>query len=206
MTDLDPLADGRDVWVRLRDSVERLDASRERAGDPTALALKLAERAKLLSVRRSAPPRQPTTPFLTFNSGHERFGVLLREVVEIQALNHYSPVPKTPSYIVGVIPWRGAILTLFDLGRLFGIREAGIADYHVCIVVESAGRRIAIVAREVEDILGIPENEVYAMPDLPGESPAEWVAGVHDGNRLLLCLERMLNDDKFETFKRTTPC
>ena len=188
---------GNSLWERLRESMDRLNASLQRGSDPAALALKLANRAKLLRGRLSAKAEQPATAFLTFSSGHERFGVLIGDVVEIQALDHYSPVPKTPPFIVGVIPWRGSILTLIDLGRLFGIPESGLADFQVCIIVEAAGRRIAIVAREVEDILGIPTDQVKPAPDLPGQAPAEWVAGVHDGNRLLLCLERMLQDEKF---------
>ncbi len=184
------------LWSRLRESMERFNSRLQRASDPVVLALKLANRAKLLRGRTSVQVDTPTTPFLTFSSGHERFGVLLSDVVEIQALDHYCPVPKTPPFIVGVIPWRGSILTLFDLGRLFGIREAGIADYHVCIIVETAGRCIAIVAREVEDILGIAADQAKLTPDLPGHAPAEWLFGVHDGNRLLLSLERLLADEK----------
>jgi purine-binding chemotaxis protein CheW len=189
------------LWSRLRESMDRLNASLQRESDPVALALKLANRAKLLRGRTLVQVEKPTTLYLTFSGGHERFGVLLSEVVEVQALDHYSPVPKTPPFIVGVIPWRGALLTLFDLGRLFGIREAGIADYHVCIIVEAAGRCIAIVAREVEDILGIPADQVKTTPDLPGHAPAEWISGVHDGNRLLLCLERLLADETLVNWK-----
>ena len=186
-----------DVWERLRESMEQINGSHQRARDPETLALKLAQRAKLLRGRPSAQGEQSTTLFLTFSSGQERFGVRLSDVVEIQALDHYSPVPQAPPFIVGVIPWRGAILALFDLGRLFGIPEAGIGDYHVCVIVEAVGRRIALVAREVEDILGIPAEQVKPAPDLPGHAPPEWVAGVHDGNRLLLCLERLLQDERF---------
>ena len=57
------------------------------------------------------------------------------------------------------------------------------------------------MAREVEDILGIPVDEMKPTPDLPGHAPSEWVAGVHDGNRLLLCLEQMLQDEKFVNWK-----
>ena len=191
------------LWSRLRESMDRLNASLQRASDPVALAQKLANRAKLLRGRASVQVEQSTTPFLTFSSGHERFGVPISDVVEIQALDHYSPVPKTPPFIVGVIPWRGAILTLLDLGRLFGIREVGIADYHVCIIVEAAGRRVALVAREVEDILGIAADQMKLTPDLPGHAPSEWIAGVHDGNRLLLCLERLLADEQLVNWKNS---
>ena len=200
MTPIESTADDRAVWERLRETMQRLSVSSQRGVDPAALALKLANRAKLLRGRMVTKSEQPAATFLTFNSGHERFGVPLGDVVEIQALDHYSPVPKTPAFVVGVIPWRGAILTLIDLGRLFGIPESGIADYHVCIIVEAAGRRIALVAREVEDILGIPVDQVKPTPDLPGHAPAEWVAGVHDGNRLLLSLEQIVQDEKFGNF------
>ena len=206
MTNLDGQTHDCTVWERLRESMERLNASCQQASDPTALALKLAGRAKLLRGRTLVKVEQPTTAFLMFSSGHERFGVRLSDVVEIQALDHYSPVPKTPQFIVGVIPWRGAILTLIDLSRLFGIPESGIADHHVCVIVEAAGRRVAVVAREIENIIGIPREQVKPAPHLPGHALAEWVLGVHDGNRLLLCLDRMLQDDIFENWKRTIPC
>lgn len=186
--------------------MEQLNKGRERANDPAALALKLANRAKLLSSRVTPKAAQVTTSFLTFSSGQDRFGVPLNDVIEIQALHHYSRVPKTPPFVVRVIPWRGAILSLLDLGRLFGIPESGIADHHASIIVEAAGKRVAVVAREVEDILDIPEEQVKRVPVLPDRALADWVLGVHDGNRLLLCLERLLQDDKIVNWKRTTPC
>ncbi len=189
------------LWERLRESIERMNSSHQRGIDPSALAVKLESRAKLLRGRMSVQTQKQTTPYLTFSSGHERFGIPLSEVIEIQALDHYSPVPGTPPFIVGVIPWRGAILTLIDLGRLFRIQETGIVDYHVCIVVDACERRVAFVAREVEDILGIAADNVKTTPDLPGHAPAEWVAGVYDGNRLLLCLERLLQDEKIVNWK-----
>lgn len=198
--------DDRIVWERLRDSMERLEASRQQASNPAALMVKLTHRAKLLRGRTSLTVDEPRTTYVTFSSGHERFGVLLRDVIEIQGLDHYSPVPRTPPYIVGVIPWRGGLLTLFDLGRLFRIREAGIADYHVCIVVEAAGRRIAIVAREVEDIVGLTADQVKMAPDIPGHAPVEWIAGVYDGNRILLHLERLLAAETIVNWKGATRC
>ena len=184
------------LWERLRESMERMDLSQHRGIDPSALALKLENRAKLLRGRVSVQTQKQTTPYLTFSTGHERFGIPLSEVIEIQALDHYSPVPGTPPFIVGVIPWRGSILTLIDLGRLFRIQESGIGDYHVCIVVDACERRVAFAAREVEDILSIAADNVKTTPELPGHAPAEWVAGVYEGSRLLLCLEKLFQDEK----------
>lgn len=188
------------VWQRLRDSMDRLTAGRARS-DPAALAEKLARRAQTLRGRMTTKESQPQSQYLTFSSGHERFGVLVSQVIEVQALEHYSPVPKTPPFIVGVIPWRGSILTLMDLGRLFGIPESGIADYHVCIVVEAAGRRLALVAREVEDLVGITAEQIKPVPELPSDASRDWLAGVYEGNRLLLSLEHILQDERLVRWK-----
>lgn len=203
MAELDSTADVRNVWERLRDSMERLEATRQQANDPAGLAMRLSQRAKLLRGRLSGGNQTPKKDYLTFNSGHERFGVLISDVVEIQALDHYSPVPRTPPFIVGAIPWRGTILTLIDLGRLFGIPESGIADYHVCLIVEASGMRLAIVAREAEDILGIATDQVKLIPDLPGHASTEWVRGVYDGNRLLLRLDRIFQDEILTNWRKS---
>jgi purine-binding chemotaxis protein CheW len=185
------------VWERLRESLERFGSASQQASDPAALAAKLAHRAKLLRSRQSTTPEQASTAYLAFNSGRERFGVPVNDVVEILALDHYSPVPRTPPFVVGVIQWRGAILTVLDLGRLLDIPESGLADYHVCIIVEAAGTRVALVAREVEEIFSIPLDQIKPVPEQPGHASPEWVTGVHDGTRLLLSPELIIKDKKF---------
>jgi len=132
------------------------------------------------------PATGPQVTFLAFNKQRERYGILLDEVAAVESLDHFTPVPNAPAYIRGVTPWRGAILSLLDLGRLFGRSESGIADLRACVIVEAAGRRLAVVAHEVEEILSVPTSELTAIPELPNEIAPEWVVGLHDENRLIL--------------------
>jgi purine-binding chemotaxis protein CheW len=103
-------------------------------------------------------------------------------------------VPKAPPFLPGVAPWRGSILALVDLGRLFGVAETGLADVHRCIVVEAAGRRVAIVAREVEEIHNVPARLIHPAPELPGNIAPEWVLGVYDEDCLVLRIDQILQD------------
>jgi len=123
-------------------------------------------------------------------------------VIEVQSLQHLAPVPGIPPFISGVIHWRGDVLALLDLGKLFGIPESGLADIHVCLIVEAAGRRMALVALEIEEILAVPRSEVKPAPELPGNIPPEWLTGVHDDNRLILNLGLILQDARLVQWRK----
>jgi chemotaxis signal transduction protein len=100
-----------------------------------------------------------------------------------------------------VIHWRGAILSLLDLVKLFGVAESGLIDERSCVVVETAGRRIGVLAGEVEDLVTAPLAEVKAAPELPTEVPPEWVLGVYDENRLVLCVEEIVRDERLTNWR-----
>ena len=182
------------LWSRLRESMERLQAVDQRTS-AEALAQKLAARAKMLrgSLAATETAEAPLL-FLALNKGRQRYGISVDDVLEVQALDHFTVVPRTPAFLPGVVHWRGTVLSLLDLGRLFGIPEAGLADVHVYVVVEAAGRRVGIVAHEIEDVYGVPRSHIATAPQLPANVPPEWVVGVHDNQRLILNMESLLHD------------
>jgi purine-binding chemotaxis protein CheW len=193
-----------DVFVRLRQRVEEMrcvDASR---GAPEALAKRLADRAKML--RGQIGKRETTGPliaFVAFAHGPQRYGIAVSEVIEVQPLIDYTPVPGTPPFIPGVIHWRGAIISLVDLVRLFGIAEPGLIDENACLIVEAAGRRMGVLAGEVEELYTTPLEKVKSAPELPAEVPPEWVVGVYDENRLILRIEQILQDERLVNWRNT---
>ena len=190
------------VWDQLHARFCELSAGQGRTKDPAVLAEKLANRARLLR-GRTAPQEPPGIPliFLAFHKGAERYGIPIDDVLEVLTLDQFTPIPRTPPFIPGVVHWRGAILALLDPGTFFGMAETGIADKHVCVIVEAANRRIALITGEVDDILTVPRDQVKTAPTLPGELPTEWVLGVHDENRLILKLDLILQDPRLENWK-----
>lgn len=179
----------------MRACLEQVKSAELRKKDPAVLAEKLAKRAQVLRGRaiQTGAEGIPLV-FLAFGKGRERFGLPIDDVLEVQALDQFTPVPWTPPFIPGVIHWRGAILSLLDLGKLFGLPESGITDVHSCVVVEAAGQRVALLAGDIDDICSVPRSRLKPVPDLPGDIPAEWVLGVHDDNRMILRMDLILQD------------
>ncbi len=183
----DPARFDNPLWERLRVQVERLAAAPAAAADPAALAKRLEERAQVLRRRAERPGEAgERRAVVAFRRGPERYGVPVAEVLEVQDLEHFSPVPGAPPAIRGVAPWRGAIVSLLDLGRLFGVAASGLSDLKAFLVVEAAGKRLGILAGEVEGILDVPTDRLRPAPALSGGVPPEWVAGVVEENRLIL--------------------
>jgi purine-binding chemotaxis protein CheW len=200
-----PPSDGKSVWEQLHAGMARLSANASSALDPAALANKLAHRAKLLRDQTADTKATETSlQFLAFNSGHESYGIPLSNVLEIQILQHFSPVPKTPPFIAGVVHWRGAILALLDLDRLFGLPESGLPDLHACVIVEAAGRRIGLVASEIEDVFSVPSSRIQAAPPLSANVPPEWIIGVHDNQRVILNMASLLQDTRLVEWRNNS--
>jgi purine-binding chemotaxis protein CheW len=191
------------VWVRLREQMERLDSARPAETDPQGLADRLAARAKQLRQRMERPRAEETrVTFLAFSKQKERYGIPLEEVAAVESLEHFTPVPGVADFIRGVTPWRGSILSLIDLGRLFGRPETGISDLRVCVIVETAGRRLAVVAHEVEEIISVSTSQLPAAPDLPANISPDWIIGVHDENRLILRMHQIVQDDRIAAWRK----
>ena len=195
-----PPAAEASLWDRLRENIRRLSSIDRQNADPEAVAQRLAARAKMLRSRDAADASSPCV-FLGFSKGRERYGILLEDVLEVDQLEHFSAVPKTPPFIRGVIHWRGAILSLLDLGDLFGVPESGLADLHFCVIVEAGGRRVAIAAREIEDIFSVPRENVKPAPELQGNIRPQWVLGVTDENRVLLRMDQLLQDERLVNWR-----
>lgn len=186
-----------DVWNRLHEQMEQMNAALSGRADPQALAAKLAQRAATLRQQVSTDsPGSTLLTFVAFRKGPQRYGIPITEIVEVRALDHFSPVPGAPPFIPGVIHWRGAILSLLDLSVLFGIPETGLADLHTCIIVEAAGRRVAVVAGEIEELYSVADTQVKRAPELSAEISAEWIQGVYDENRLILRIGQILRDEQ----------
>jgi purine-binding chemotaxis protein CheW len=180
------------IAERLREQFEQIRASLEQKGGPQAREKLLADRAKLL--RRRAAVAEPTTApllFLAFSRGSRRYGIPLESVQEVQALEQFSPVPGAPAGILGVVHWRGAILALLDLSKWFEIAEIGLSDLHAYIVVESAGKRLAIAASQVDDVVAVPVDRLKGAPELPPRIAPEWIVGVHNENQLILKMDEI---------------
>lgn len=129
---------------------------------------------------------------LVFRRGSERFGISLDAVVEVQRGPAMTPLPTASAPIVGVIAWRGRILTVIDIGGSGG-RLAADGDWRA-VIVGRARARVAIIADAVDETRAVLPDELRAIDDVApalesGRVPLTGIASdaliVIDGEALL---------------------
>lgn len=148
----------------------------------------LRKRAEALA-RPSVPlrPLRDEIAILAFAIAGERYAVETRYVVEVVGLDHYVPVPDTPDFLAGLMPYRGAILPAIDLGALLG-SSVRLRDVRYAIVHGIERAEFGILASQIEEVASLEAAELLAA----GDAPSRYLRGatrdgliVLDGRALL---------------------
>lgn len=191
------------LWEQVRSQLAAWQSRSEvRQVNSAMVAEKLARRAQAFRERTHQPRASgPVVPVMCFSANRVRYGIPLEFVVEVVSLNSVSLVPGGPGFLQGVVHFRGMILSLLNLSRLFGTPETGIADIHFYIVVQGAGHRVAIAAGDVEDLLDVPIEDIKPAPEWSGQTPQNWIRGVFQEDRLILQFDAILEDDSMKNWR-----
>ena len=157
----------------------------------------LHDRARLLA----RPPNQEAAAdtmleVLEFCLGEERFAVETRHVREVYPLKDLTPLPGTPSFVVGIVNVRGHILPVFDLKKFFDMPEQGLSDLHRIVIVHGQGLELGLLTDITVGVRTISVQSLQpSLPTLTGVR-ADYLKGVSSERLVVLDLPRILADPK----------
>lgn len=140
---------------------------------------------------RSGPDR---AQFLTFALGDEEYAADILRVQEIRGWSPATPIPNTPSWILGIINLRGSIIPVVDLRERFGLSVPTHGPSTVVIVLrafdDGRERIVGIVVDSVSDVCTVDTAAVQAPPDFGAAVDTRFVRGlVEVSERMLILLE-----------------
>jgi purine-binding chemotaxis protein CheW len=161
-----------------------------RARDPREI---LRARARALAQPPAVvAPSETLLEILEFRLAQERYAVETRHVREVQPLRDLTPLPCTPSFVLGIVNVRGRILPVLDLKRLFELPEKGLTDLHRIILVHGADLEFGLLADVIVGVQTIPADSLQSsLPTLTGVR-AEYLKGVTADRLVVLDLARIL--------------
>ncbi len=141
--------------------------------------------------------------FLSFRLGKETFAVSVIKVLEVLQQQHITEVPDVPSFIKGVINFRGDILPIFDARLKFNIKVNEKEEKNVIIVLdltsENQKMRIGAVADGVKDVLAFDETEIKPVPEMGLKYNAEFISGMiksGEGFIMILNVDKVFTTDE----------
>lgn len=153
-----------------RQSVPPADAGMQRILRARAQAL-----ARKPEADGGAHERIEIVEFLLF---HERYGLESAYIGEVYPLKELTPLPGTPSFVLGIMNVRGKILSVIDLRKFFDLPEQGLSDLNKVIIVRNDAMAFGILADAILGARLVPVAEL--QPSLPTltDRRAEYLKGV----------------------------
>mgnify|MGYP001195843951 CR=1 FL=1 len=109
----------------------------------------LRERARQLGTPRVEEERRERIEVLRFTLAQEHYAVQIEFMEEVVPFQHLTPVPCTPSYVMGAVSRRGRVLAVVDLKRFFGLPERGLVDLNRVVVLSDGTMEFGVMADEV---------------------------------------------------------
>lgn len=109
--------------------------------------------------------------------GDLRLGVPSENALEVLRAGLLTPLPRSPSFLLGVTGHRGQVLPVIDLLRFLGKGEARIGARTRLFVGVSGSYVTAVVADTMLGLRRIPVADILPPP-LGGDSAAEHLLGV----------------------------
>lgn len=132
--------------------------------------------------------------YVSFMLAGEQHGVDVVRVQEIKGWDLVTRVPSTPTYVLGVINLRGAIVPVIDLRIRFRLERAPYGSTTVVVVVRVPGERgertVGLVVDAVNSVHDIAPSAIRPPPALPGTVDHAFIEGTAVvGGKLMLLLD-----------------
>ncbi len=120
----------------------------------------LESRAEKLAKLPVIPEPIKELSLLFFSLSHSIFAVDMQYIKEVIHVGEITPVPGTPSYIIGICPIRGEIISLIDIRILMKFPDGGLTNFNQVIIVHNEKLTLGILVDTITNIKNIPMDKI----------------------------------------------
>ncbi len=133
---------------------------------------------------------------IVFALADEEYGVEVEKVKTIERMMPMTRVPKTYSFVKGVINLRGVVVPVIDLRGRFGLPEQEYTDNSRIVIIAVNDMEVGLIVDSANDVIDVDSDAIQDPPEIVGGVRAKYLQGVAKlGDRLLvlLNLQEVLN-------------
>jgi purine-binding chemotaxis protein CheW len=149
--------------------------------------------------------------FLSFRIGKETFAVSVQKALEVLEKQYITQVPNVPSYIEGVINFRGKIIPVIDARLKFNIPKRQEGEKYVVIVfdllVDNKKMVIGAMADSVHDVIAFDEENILEVPELGFNYNVEFILGMlkNEGSfTMILDIDQVFSSEEVNIINQTS--
>jgi purine-binding chemotaxis protein CheW len=157
----------------------------------------LRERAKKLSQKRSA--EDSDTEFLQvieFKLSEERYAAQVNYVREVFPLKDVTPIPCTPSFVLGIMNVRGQVVSVLDIRSFFDLPAQASTELSKVLIVGKDDVECGILTDEIIGEKRIPLEMIHTDGHLFRGAWEDCVMGVTPDRLIVIGMDKLLSDEK----------
>jgi purine-binding chemotaxis protein CheW len=125
-----------------------------------------------------------------FELADENYGVDIASVESIIKMEPITVVPRSPSFVEGVINLRGSILPVVDLHKRFKLVVSETAKDARIVVVNIEGVKVGMVVDGVSEVLRISDESIEPPPPMVTNIDSAFITGIAKiGDKLVIMLD-----------------
>lgn len=183
-------------WNELRRRVDAIGAALEAELSPAERTRVLRERARLLAAEPDLPEVGETVEVVEFFLAHERYALESAWVREVAEIREFTPLPCTPSFVLGLVNVRGRILPVMDIKKFFGLPDKGLTDLNKILVLHGEGIEFGVLADTIIGVRTLALAELQAPPAGFSGIHEAYLKGIGRAGEIVLDGNRLLSDEK----------
>lgn len=157
----------------------------------------LKQRAKILA--REIDTQKQIAEYLEvveFSLGYENYALETSYIREVYPLKEFTVIPCTPLFVLGVINFRGQLVSVINLKNFFELPEKGLSDLNKIIIINKNELELGILADVILSVKLIPLAEIQSTLATLSGIREEYLKGVTKERLIILDAEKILNDKK----------
>jgi purine-binding chemotaxis protein CheW len=148
--------------------------------------------------------------YLSFVLGREEYGLEILKVQEIIGIMDVTRVPRTPTFVRGVVNLRGRVIPVVDLRGKFNMSPAEDTEKTCIIVVQVTHNDLTVtmgvIVDEVSEVLSFQQEQIEPAPSFGGGmDESEYITGMGKLGKkvvILLDVDRVLKGDELEAMAK----
>ena len=168
--------DWQAVRRQIDEASQKLASSEEIS--PAALEQAWARRSAQIAQKIEGEQQGEIVKAAIVSLDNELYGLDVQYIFDIRVLERITFVPGVPAWVLGVVNWRGRILSVIDLRRFLGLPSNKDSDNKATLALpkdtgtgvaggarENARHLLVLQAGEME--VGIQADEVFLIQSIP---------------------------------------
>jgi len=142
--------------------------------------------------------------YLIFGCDDRDYGLEIKKVTEIVALQKITEVPDMPDFVRGVINLRGSVIPVLDVRMRFNMPVVKYHDRTCIIIAKLESTTIGLIVDAVREVAKILPDQMEPPPNISEGTGSRYVRSIGkigDSVKVILNLENFLREDELQNIE-----